>query len=54
MFNMIANANLIIQLAIQIKNGIMKHANVSVKIILHTKTFIVETLAHALVKMVNI
>ena len=54
MFNMIANANLIIQLAIQIKNGIMKHANVSVKIILHTKTFIAEILAHALVKMVSI
>ena len=51
---MIANANLIIQFAIQIKNGIMKHANVSVKTILHTKKFIVGILAHAFVKMVSI
>ena len=31
---MFANANSIVQLAIQTENGIMKHANVSVKIII--------------------
>ena len=34
---MAANENSIVQLAIQIKNGIMKHVNVSVEIILHIK-----------------
>ena len=47
---MFANANSIVQLAIQIKNGIMKHGNVSVKIIIHTKNIIVEILAHVSVK----
>ena len=34
---MIANANSIVQLAIQIKNGIMKHVNVIVKIVERAK-----------------
>ena len=34
---MAANENSIVQLAIQIKNGIMKHVNVTVEIILHIK-----------------
>ena len=34
---MAANVNSIIQLPIQIKNWIMKHANVSLKIIAHNK-----------------
>ena len=31
------SSNLIVQLAVQTKNGIMKHVNVSVKIIIRTK-----------------
>ena len=34
---MTGNANWIVKFAIQIKNGIMKHVNVSVKIIVHVK-----------------
>ena len=36
-FDLIVNASSIVQHAIQIKNGIMKHMNVSVKIILSAK-----------------
>ena len=55
-FHVILNANSIIQLAIQIKNVIEKHINVSVKIIVHAKNIyihIVRILAHALVRIVN-
>ena len=45
---MIANANLIVQHAIEIKNGIMKHVNVSVKIIVRPKKIIMGILAHIL------
>ena len=45
---MIANASSIVEPAFQIKNGIMKHANVSVKIIIHARTIAVEILAHVL------
>ena len=51
---MAANENSIVQLAIQIKNGIMKHVNVSVEIILHTKKIIVGILAHVFVRMLSI
>ena len=44
---MIANANSIEQLVNPSKNGIMKHANVSVKIILPAKKIIAGMLAHA-------
>ena len=37
---MIANPNSIVQLAIQIKNGITKLANANLKIIVHTKMMI--------------
>ena len=47
---MIVNANSIVQHVIQIKNGIMKHVNVNVKIIVHTKK-IIAILAHVFVKM---
>ena len=50
----IVNANLIVQLAVQIKNGIIKHANVSVKISLHGKKIIVGIQAHAPARMVSI
>ena len=36
-FHVIANANAIVQHVIQIKNGIMKHVNVNVKIIISAK-----------------
>ena len=39
---------------IQINNGIMKHFNVSVKIIVHAKKITVGILAHALVRIVSI
>ena len=35
--HIIANANSIVQHVIQIKNGIIKHANVNVKIIISVK-----------------
>ena len=35
MFHVIPNAGSIVQHVIQIKNGMMKHVNVSVKIIVH-------------------
>ena len=44
---MIANANSIEQLVNPSKNGIMKHANVSVKIILPAKKIIAGILSHA-------
>ena len=53
-FYVIANANLIVQLAIQIKNGIVKHVNVSVKIIVHVKNITVGILAHVFVRMIGI
>ena len=37
MFRVIVNANSIAQLAIHIKNGIIKHVSVSVKTIVHAK-----------------
>ena len=36
-FHAIVNANLTVQYVIQIKNGIIKHVSVSVKIIVHEK-----------------
>ena len=50
---MIASANSIVQLEIQIENGLMKYVNVNVKIILHVKN-IVGILLHVFVKMVSI
>ena len=49
---MTANATSIVQHVIQIKNGIMKHFNVSVKRIVCAKLIIVGILAHVFVKMV--
>ena len=53
-FYVIANANSIVQLAIQIKNGIMKHVNVSVKIVVHVKKITVGILAHVFVRMISV
>ena len=54
-FYEIANANSIVQLEIQLKNGISKHANVNIKIIVHEKkkTIIVGILAHVFVRIPN-
>ena len=50
----IANANSIVEHVIQIKNGIMKHVNVGVKIIVSTKKIIVGILPHVFVRIASI
>ena len=50
---MILNANSILQHVIQTKNGIMKHSNVRVTIIVSAKKIIVEILAHVFVRNAN-
>ena len=50
---MIVNANSIEQHVIQIKNGIIKHVNVNVKIIVHTKKIIVGIPAHIFVRIAS-
>ena len=51
---MIANTNLIVQQLIQIKNGVINHDNLNVKIIVSAKMIIVGILAHVFVRMVSI
>ena len=51
---MIVNANVVAQFATQIKNGIMTHPNVSVKIIVHAKNFKVGILAHVFMRILII
>ena len=41
-------------IGIQIKNGIIKHVHLNVKIIVHVKKIILGNLAHALVRIVSI
>ena len=53
-FDKIVNANSIVQHVIQIKNGRMKHANISVKIIVNAKKIIVGILAHVFVRIASI
>ena len=48
------NVDSIVQHVIQIKNGIMKHVYVSVKIMAHTKRIIVGILAHVFMRMISI
>ena len=50
----ILNANSIAHPVIRIKNGIIKHVNENVKIIISTKKVIVEILAHVFVRMASI
>ena len=50
---MIVNANSIVQYVIQIKNGIIKHVNVNVKIIVSAKKFIVGIASRAFVRIVS-
>ena len=51
---MILNATSIVQYIIQIKNEIIKHINVNVKIIVRAKKIIVGILAHVFVRIVSI
>ena len=51
---MIPDANSIVPLAIQIKNGIMKYVNVSVKTILRAKKIIVGILAYVFMRKISI
>ena len=51
---MIVNANSIVQHVIKIKNEIIKHVNVNVKIIISAKRIIVGLLAHVFVRIANI
>ena len=51
---MIINANLIVQHVIQVKNGMMIHANASVKIIVFAKKIIIGILAHVFVRTASI
>ena len=51
---MIVNANLTVQYVIRIKNGVIKHVNVNVKIIVRAKKIIVGILAHVFVWIVSI
>ena len=53
-FYVIVIANLIVQHVIQNKNGIMKHVNVSVKVIIHAEKIIVGILAHVFVRTASI
>ena len=48
---MIVNVNSIVQHIIQVKNRIMKHVNVTVKIIVRTKKIMVGILPHVFLKI---
>ena len=52
-YHVIVNANLIVTHVIQIKNGIIKHINVNVKIIISGKKIIAGILAHIFVIIVS-
>ena len=49
-----SNEILIVQFINQIKSEFMIHGNVSVKVILYTKTVIVGNLAHVFVRLLSI
>ena len=53
-FHVIVNANSIVQHLIQIKNGITKHVNVNIKLIISSKKIIVGTLAYVIVRIANV
>ena len=54
LFHVILNANSIVQYVVQIKNGIIMHVNMNVKIIVHTKKIIAGILAHVFVRITSI
>ena len=47
------NANSIVQYVIQIKNGVIKHVNMNVKIIVSPKKIIVGILVHVFVRIAS-
>ena len=53
-FHVTANANSIVQVAIEIKNGVMKHLNVNKKIIARANRIIVGIPAHAFKRIASI
>ena len=53
-FHVIVNANSIVQLLIQIINGITKLVNVNVKFIVHAKKIIIGILAHIFMRITSI
>ena len=53
-FNYKDNVNLIVQHITQIRNVIIKHVNMNVKIIVDAKTIIVGILANVFVRITNI
>ena len=53
-FNVIVNANSIVEHVTQIKNGMIIHVNLNVKIIVHAKNIIVGILAHVFVKIASV
>ena len=54
MFHVIVNPTAIVPHVIQIKNEIIKHVNVNVKIIVSPKKIIVGILAHVSVRIASI
>ena len=54
MFHVIVSTNSIVQLVIQIKNGIMINSSASIKSIVRAKKIIVRFLAHVYVRKANI
>ena len=50
-FPVTINANSIVQNVIQTKNGIIKHVNMNVKIIVHAKKIIVGILVHVFLRI---
>ena len=53
-FYVVLNANSIVQHVTQIKNGIIKHVNVNVNVIVSAKKIIVGILAHELLRIASI
>ena len=53
-FHVIVNANSMVQHIIQIKNGIIKHVNVSIKIIVSAKKIIVGILVDVCVRIASL
>ena len=53
-FHEIVNANSIVQHAIENKDGIRKHVDMNVKIIINVKKILVGILAHVFVRIISI
>ena len=50
----IVNGNSIVQLVIEVENGMIKHVTLSIKIIVHAKNIIVGILAHVFLMVPSI